>query len=149
MKKIISLALAMLMLLSTFCMLASASEVVDDVTYWTITYDYDNDTGETYVVSTKDGTYPGTPEDPTKASTETRDYTFMGWYDADTEMLYESRYDIPVAIKDTTYVAAYDDTYTGYSGEITTFWGLIESVFERLSDWLEQFYYFLVGTEGF
>ncbi len=149
MKKIISIFLAMLMLLSTFCMLASATDVDDGVTYWTITYDYDNETGETYVVTVKDGAYPGTPEDPTMESTETRDYTFMGWYDETTGELYSSRYDIPVATKDTTYVAVYDDTYTGDTGEITTFWALIESVFERLSDWLEQFYYFLVGTEGY
>lgn len=139
MKKVLSVFLAVLMIVTCFSTVLSFA--ADDDVY-TITFVDD----EGRVIATRTVTYYGTvkaPENPTKLSTEEYEYVFKGWSDGESDVLYHAT-TIPNATKDVTYTAVFSEQKIPGNGQtVMTF---IRSIFARINIIFE--YFFRIFSRG-
>lgn len=145
MKKIISIVLAAIMLISTFAVFASADVEPFPNTYtinFALSDSYDGK-GE-IISSTKVIATAGTPLDKIAKVNEYDSfvednvkYYFAGWYDPDTGLVRTSER-LPKVNQDKTYVAVFEADTEVENG--LTLMQFIASIFARLNDIFEYFY---------
>lgn len=138
MKKLLSVILAALMIFSVFGVVFASAE--GETEYYTIVF---NDEDGTFIAK-RDVAYYGVvkaPENPSKKDEVNEDgktvtYTFDGWVDPDTGVVYHAS-TIPVATANKTYYARYTMTVQEEHQTIMTF---IRSIFARINIIFEYFY---------
>lgn len=126
MKKALSVVLAMLVLFSMTAVMASAEDLVSVKFY--------NDEAVVFDAQCTPGEKLAEFEikNPSKAATETTEYTFKGWRcSLDGELYYANT--LPVVPEDATEIIFTAEYSEKNITERQTFWNLIESIFARIN----------------
>ena len=137
MKKALSVVLAILVAFSMFAVVAAAETEADLSQAVKVTFVISEDPLVEEVVYLKAGEIitEYTPENPTKADTDTTRYTFKGWQSSeDGQLYYKST--IPNPTADVTYTAVFSEEDISSR---QSFWNLVESIFERINMIFEYF----------
>lgn len=139
MKKALSVFLAVLMIFTAFGAVMAYAEDGDAEIYTIIFNDEDGT-----LIATREVPYYDVvkaPKNPTKADTVNEDgktvtYTFEGWNDGESDVIYHAS-TIPVATADKTYTAVYS---AQVEGDNLTLMAFFRSVFARINIIFEYFY---------
>lgn len=141
MKKALALVLSLLVAFSMFSVMAFAADSEANPPIRVVFYVDNEIVKDVYV---HDGTIltPYAPANPTKADTDTTEYTFKGWQtEGDDNFYYQNT--LPVAklaegetTKEIVYTAVFAEE--DISGR-QSFWNLVESIFARINLIFEYF----------
>lgn len=133
MKKALAVLLSVLVIFSSFAVMAFAQE--GDLI--TVNFVVDGNTIKTVQVRAGEILTPYAPENPVKEATETAEYTFKGWADADGVLYQQSTLPTPDgSVAEITYTAEFSEEEIVENETLLSF---IASIFERINMIIEYF----------
>lgn len=129
MKKALAVLLSVLVIFSSFAVMAFAQEGETDLV--TVNFVVDGKTIKTVQVVPGEILTPYVPENPALDATETTEYVFKGWADADGNIYQQSTFPTPDgSVAEITYTASFSEESVKENETLLSF---IASIFERIN----------------